>query len=127
MFEHLPAAILEESLATVDGTTSARVADEMCGEIRLAICGEISGFSGETENGAVLLVPQCSRPAPASALAVSCAAWITNLGGFGNRLELATPGHVQAVRATGIASLFAQQSVRENARTRRTSQQVLDD
>jgi hypothetical protein len=47
--------------------------------------------------------------------------------GFGDRLGLATPGHVRAVRETGIAPIFAQQSVRENARTGRTPQQVMDD
>jgi hypothetical protein len=47
--------------------------------------------------------------------------------GFGDRLGYATPGHVRAVDRTGIAPLFAQQSVRENARTGRTPQQVLDD
>jgi hypothetical protein len=40
---------------------------------------------------------------------------------------LATPGHITAVRGTGLAPVFAQQSVRENARTGRTPQQVLDD
>jgi hypothetical protein len=47
--------------------------------------------------------------------------------GFGDRLGLATPGHIQAVRGTGLAPIFAQQSVRENARTGRTPQQVMDD
>jgi tagaturonate epimerase len=47
--------------------------------------------------------------------------------GFGDRLGLATPGHVRAVENTGIHPIFAQQSVRENARTRRTPQQVIDD
>ncbi|HEY4386535.1 MAG TPA: tagaturonate epimerase family protein, partial [Ktedonobacteraceae bacterium] len=47
--------------------------------------------------------------------------------GFGDRLGIATPGHVQAVRGTGVAPIFAQQSVRENARTGRSPQQVLDD
>ncbi len=47
--------------------------------------------------------------------------------GFGDRLGLATPGHVQSVRGTGLDPIFAQQSVRENARTRRTPQQVMDD
>jgi hypothetical protein len=48
--------------------------------------------------------------------------------GCGDRLGLATPGHVRAVRQLGgIAPIFAQQSVRENARTGRTPQQVLDD
>ena len=47
--------------------------------------------------------------------------------GFGDRLGLATPGHIAAVRGTQFAPIFAQQSVRENARTGRSPQQVLDD
>jgi hypothetical protein len=47
--------------------------------------------------------------------------------GFGDRLGLATPGHIAVVRQTNFAPVFAQQSVRENARTGRTPQQVLDD
>lgn len=49
--------------------------------------------------------------------------------GLGDRLGLATPGHVRAVRAVGgdLAPIFAQQSVREMARTGRTPQQVMDD
>ena len=47
--------------------------------------------------------------------------------GFGDRLGLATPGHVMAVRGTGIAPIFAQQSIREMNRTHRTPGQVLDD
>jgi hypothetical protein len=47
--------------------------------------------------------------------------------GFGDRIGLATPGHITAVKGTKFAPVFAQQSVRENARTGRTLQQVLDD
>ena len=47
--------------------------------------------------------------------------------GFGDRLGLATRGHIAAVKGTKFAPVFAQQSVRENARTGRTPQQVLDD
>ncbi|GEM46325.1 tagaturonate epimerase family protein [Deinococcus cellulosilyticus] len=49
--------------------------------------------------------------------------------GFGDRLGVATPGHVQALQAVGgrIRPIFAQQSIREMARTGRTPQQVLDD
>lgn len=47
--------------------------------------------------------------------------------GFGDRLGLATPGHIAAVKNTKFAPIFAQQSVRENARTGRTPQQVIDD
>ena len=47
--------------------------------------------------------------------------------GFGDRLGLATPGHIAAVKGTPFAPIFAQQSVRENARTGRTPAQVLAD
>jgi len=42
-------------------------------------------------------------------------------------MGVATPGHINAVRGTGIAPIFAQQSVRENERTGRTPQDVLND
>ena len=51
--------------------------------------------------------------------------------GFGDRLGLATPGHVRSLNrvlsqspACKILPIFAQQSVRENSRTGRTPQQV---
>lgn len=49
--------------------------------------------------------------------------------GFGDRLGLATPGHVRALRAVGgkITPIFAQQSIREMERTDRSPQNVLDD
>src|SRR5437588_11054544 len=49
--------------------------------------------------------------------------------GFGDRLGLATPGHVAALRraGAGILPIFAQQSIREMARTGRTPQQVMED
>ena len=52
--------------------------------------------------------------------------------GLGDRMGLATPGHVRAVRAVqsiggSLAPIFAQQSIREMTRTRRTPQQVMDD
>jgi len=46
--------------------------------------------------------------------------------GFGDRLGLATPGHVRAVRGTGLKPIFAQQSIREMTRTERTPEQVMD-
>jgi hypothetical protein len=48
--------------------------------------------------------------------------------GLGDRLGLATPGHVRAMRQAGpgLAPIFAQQSIREMGRTGRTPQQVID-
>src|SRR5690606_38965672 len=51
--------------------------------------------------------------------------------GFGDRLGLATPGHVAAMHEAGaagkIAPIFAQQSIREMSRTSRSAQEVIDD
>ncbi|MFB3904707.1 MAG: tagaturonate epimerase family protein [Acidobacteriota bacterium] len=54
--------------------------------------------------------------------------------GCGDRLGLATPGHIRALRRlsgnngrAGISLVLAQQSMRENARTGRTPQSVLSD
>ncbi len=47
--------------------------------------------------------------------------------GCGDRLGLATPGHIRAIRSSTMAPILAQQSIRENARTGRTPQEVMDD
>ena len=46
--------------------------------------------------------------------------------GFGDRLGLATPGHFAAVRQfPDFAPIFAQQSIREMTRTRRSPADVM--
>ena len=59
---------------------------------------------------------------------------VTTLGlqasfGFGDRIGLATSGHVEAMRraGAGIAPIFAQQSIREMGRTNRTPERVMAD
>lgn len=104
--------------------------DEDSHQKYLCIEGDHSGFAGEflagiyrcpltPENAAALRerLPWL-RPQPLG-LATSF--------GFGDRLGLATPGHIAAVRGTKLAPVFAQQSVRENTRTGRSPQIVLDD
>ncbi len=96
----------------------------------------LAGFEGECSelDGKALLTGLCN-PKNASELR-SRLNWLrpSLLGlrtsaGMGDRLGLATPGHVRAVRATGgkIAPVFTQQSIREMTRTGRTPQQVMDD
>jgi tagaturonate epimerase len=50
--------------------------------------------------------------------------------GFGDRLGLATPGHIRALREAAlegkVAAVFAQQSIRELTRTNRTPKDVID-
>jgi hypothetical protein len=59
---------------------------------------------------------------------------LTTLAGFGDRLGLATPGHVRALEQVlaeaanrSIAPIFAQQSIREMNRTDRTPVDVMTD
>lgn len=56
----------------------------------------------------------------------SCLA-LTSSFGFGDRFGLATPGHLQSLKEAGggIRGIFAQQSIREMARTQRTPEQVM--
>ena len=106
----------------------ARTAD---GSKRLLVAGRTEGFAGEPHGGGLV----CAlTPENAAALRARLG-WLTprTLGlqtsaGCGDRLGLATPGHVRAMRkAPGVAPIFPQQSIRENARTGRTPQEVIDD
>lgn len=97
---------------------------------RMGILGDGAGFDGE-RHGEVLLCPLTSGNAAAVRKSLP---WLRpqTLGlqtsaGCGDRLGLATPGHVRAMRGTGLSPIYAQQSMRENARTGRTPQQVIDD
>jgi hypothetical protein len=94
------------------------------------------GFEGTVDESSSRLVFRGpANPANAAALR-AVFPWLTptTLGcrtsaGFGDRLGLATPGHIQAVRGAGggVAPILAQQSIREMGRTGRTPQQVIDD
>lgn len=47
--------------------------------------------------------------------------------GCGDRIGLATPGHIRCLRNYRITPVLAQQSIREMTRTQRSPQQVMDD
>src|SRR5215207_4946851 len=94
------------------------------------------GFAGTAEvvDGNVRFVAD-TTPDNAEALR-SALPWLTpsrfglhTSAGFGDRLGLATPGHVRALKAVGapINPVFAQQSIREMGRCGRTPANVLDD
>lgn len=121
-----------DSLASSHGVTYFMARSEEDNAKFLGVLGEAKGFDGFLEVGSgALLCP----PTPENLTVLrerlpwlkAQALGVQTTAGFGDRLGLATPGHVQAVQGTGIAPIFAQQSVRENVRTRRTPQQVMDD
>jgi hypothetical protein len=127
--------IYAQSIVEHDGVTYFLCKLDADGTKRLGVIGPTDGFAGtKTDYGALL----CSLSAENAAALRERLAWLkpAALGvqtsfGFGDRIGSATPGHIQAMRASradaAIAPIYAQQSVRENTRTGRTPQQVLDD
>jgi tagaturonate epimerase len=105
----------------------------------VALADDESAFRGfvgtaESSDGTFRFVAETT---PENALALrSALPWLKpsrfglhTSAGFGDRLGLATPGHVRALKAVGAAinPVFAQQSIREMGRCRRTPRNVLDD
>jgi len=131
--------LLPRSLIAV-GDVECALAQTRAGE-RVAILAPkgarlLADFEGETSEHAgktLLLGPKSPRNAAALRSNISWLAprplGLRTSAGMGDRMGLATPGHVRAVRAVGgkIAPIFAQQSIREMARTGRSPQQVMDD
>jgi tagaturonate epimerase len=96
----------------------------------------LSGFEGETSEFGEKILLHCPLTALNAAALRTNLTWLKPglLGlhtsfGMGDRLGIATAGHVRAVRSakTGILPIFAQQSIREMQRTGRSPQQVMDD
>ncbi len=137
MFESLAQAtglkIYPRSVTEAGGTTYF-LARGPQGKV-LGIQGDVTGF--ERNSQFAIRNPQFLFPlTPANAAALRTRLpWLTPVplglrtsAGCGDRLGLATPGHIRALRRVGgIAPILAQQSMRENVRTLRTPQQVLDD
>ncbi len=98
---------------------------------RLHISGQLpDGFHGE-QQGTAWLCPLDAQNAAALRRALPWSA-PTTVGlrksvGCGDRLGLATPGHILAVQDYDMFPVFAQQSIREMVRSRRTAQNVMDD
>jgi tagaturonate epimerase len=96
----------------------------------------LQAFAGEREDtgeGVRLVAPTTGENAAALRAALP---WLTpsrfglhTSAGFGDRLGIATPGHVRALQQVGapIRPVFAQQSIREMGRCHRTPRDVLDD
>jgi len=140
MFTGLP--LHEASVTEQNGVTYALVTMEQDSKrTMLAVQGmpgaaQLAAFEGEAHAMGEQTLLLCPLNAHNAAALRSQLAWLrpTVLGlqtgaGLGDRLGLATPGHLRAVRAAGghIIPLPAQQSIREMTRTGRTPQQVMDD
>lgn len=102
----------------------------------------LTHFQGETEAfRATYVLKTCPLSAANAQSLREALTWLQPVplglrtsAGFGDRLGLATPGHVSALRHTlkqaeahPIQPIFAQQSIREMTRTRRSPADVLND
>lgn len=138
--QRLGDAVVAGSVRTAGGRTlwAERDGDAFRLAVAAADAAALAPFQGTTQRGADAHVLRAALDGPTLR---ALRAALPNLRpvplgpgastGFGDRLGLATPGHVDALRATGaegrVAAIFAQQSIRENARTGRTPLDVLDD
>jgi hypothetical protein len=125
------------SAVSIEGTEAGLVgASQRVGVLAPSGSRVISGFEGESSaaGGRTLILGPMSA-ANLDALR-DLLPWLRprplgtrTSAGFGDRLGLATPGHIRALRAASgkIAPIFAQQSIREMERTGRSPQKVLDD
>ena len=127
--------ISPRSIVTEEGTTFFQAIRD--GSKMVGVLGNFGGFEGSRHDASGGLL--CQQTATNAAALRARLPWLrpVPLGlrtsvGFGDRLGLATVGHIRAIRSVPggegtIAPIFAQQSVRENTRTGRTPQEVLDD
>jgi len=122
-------SVYARSETEVDGTTYLLARGDE-GKV-LVVHGDSGGFEGRPQ-GDLLLCPLTPHNAAVLRTRVP---WLLpqplgliKSAGCGDRLGLATPGHIRAVRAAAdMAPILAQQSMRENARTGRSPQRVVDD
>lgn len=120
--------VYERSIDTAEGTACAIVRLGL--QKRLAVAGDCAdNFSGD-QKGAVKLCPLSVENAQALQVLFPYAAPKSHAGhpftmGLGDRLGLATPGHVRAIAGYGVYPVLAQQSIRELTLTGRTFADVI--
>lgn len=97
---------------------------------RLHIEGSLpEGFHGEQQGDGYICPLDAANAAALRRLHPWTAPTLVGLrksAGCGDRLGLATPGHIDAIRETDLFPVFAQQSIREMQRAGRTAQDVVD-
>lgn len=128
------------SLTAAEGTLYflGRQGDQKCLGVLAQTSASLAGFDGSATEVTLagqtghLLLGECNAANAAVLRArlpflVPVPLGLKKSAGCGDRLGLATPGHIRAIRHSTMAPILAQQSIRENARTGRTPQEVMDD
>lgn len=141
LLTNLPGLKVLKPSVTRQGEAQYFLVDTEKGQRQLAITASVGSpqlaqFSGQphvVDNQRLLLCPLTAENATELRKQLD---WLrpTTQGlrtgvGLGDRLGLATPGHLRAVHEAGghLVPFPAQQSIREMSRTGRTPQQVMDD
>ena len=123
--------IYEASITEANGATcflGRRGLDKFVGSVG---GGKIKGEAvGEIDGKPVVVGPTSHANAASIREAIpwtgpQCLGLATSVG-LGDRLGVATPGHIRAFRGTGLKAILAQQSIREMTRTQRTADEVMD-
>lgn len=122
-------SVYEQSVKEADGSTFALVNDAN-NERQLYVEGPAeSDFEAGTEqaDGAIFPLTYANATALAEVFPwlEPTTAGLESAFGFGDRIGLATPGHVRAVRDTDLVPVLAQQSIREMERTNRSPEEVM--
>ena len=121
--------VYPNSVDEAQGTTCAMAKDES-GRKLLLVCGEkADAFEGECRDG----LKRCALTTGNAAALMALFPYAKPVShrahpftfGLGDRLGLATPGHVRAIKGFGCFPIFAQQSIRELNLTGRTFEGVI--
>ena len=117
-----------ETSPAAAGNTACAVARDARGKF-LAVGGDASAFSGEACQG-YFRCPMNNENAAALQALFPWTKPVSHRGhpftiGLGDRLGLATPGHVRAIAPYGAFPVLAQQSIRELTLTNRTFTDVI--
>ena len=119
--------IYSESLCAVPGGIIGAARD---GEQRkIVACGAVAGISSTADRAISVNADAATMTALRKQLSFlkPRLTGMTPSVGLGDRLGLATPGHIAADSGSGFILVLAQQSIREMTRTARTAQQVMDE
>jgi hypothetical protein len=129
----LPALkVYSESPCAIAGGLSAAARD---GEARkIVVCGDAGDFDGAPVTLGDASAKVCDAN-EANMAALRCRVkYLTPIltgkkpsFGLGDRLGVATPGHIAAAKKSGFVLVLSQQSIREMTRTGRSAQQVMDE
>jgi hypothetical protein len=128
-----PRSVLRLGQATLAVARDAR--EKFLVQAAVSAAGLVPGFTGERLQGSGIVAQRIPKTHENLDVLRRVCPWTTPVSlrqrrttvGFGDRLGLATAGHLQAIQGYQVAPVLAQQSIRELTLTKRTYPGVVDD